>query len=614
MSCPVHLLLLRVPPHELLALAPRLAVRVRRGAVVEHAAVRGPRPAPLGVVRALLPVRHAARGLVHPVRVDAGVDPAAAGGGAVGFELEIAVDGRTGGDVVAVDAPQDVFGRRLRPRPRALHVVAPVQLLHRLVARVRRRRQPLLDHPAQVVEEPQVRALVAGRLDRLLPPLDHALGLGERALLLHVRGGGEEEHLRAARLGADLAGLDLRRVLPERGALDHGEVADDHPVEVRHAQALQLAVRRADGRVLPEQEVAEHLPAVHHVHDRAVRAVVAADPRQEVEAEVVLGRGVLAEVLLEQRHHVGVGRRPVALLGAAADGVQVGGEVFGRFHAGHRQVAGQQVEQRRDVRRALDAGVPAQGEHAAARPADVAQQQLDDRTGADVLRADAVLRPSDAVDQRRGALPVRVRRPRLADRPELLRRRAADALDHLRGVAGEVPLEDLEHAARVLQRRVLGDAVGGVVERSPARPRLHRARLLLVLGRVAGVLVDLTRALVLPAAAVVRRRVGVVTTEQPVQILRVPVLVRDEGRGVRERRDVLAEVQVVGQDVVDQAAEERDVSARADRHVGVGDSAGAGEARVDVDHFRAAGLGLHHPLEPDRMGLGHVRAHDDDAV
>jgi hypothetical protein len=29
---------------------------------------------------------------------------------------------------------------------------------------------------------------------------------------------------------------------------------------------------------------------------------------------------------------------------------------------------------------------------------------------------------------------------------------------------------------------------------------------------------------------------------------------------------------------------------------------------------RAPRLGLHHPLEPDRVGLGHVRAHDDDAV
>ena len=50
------------------------------------------------------------------------------------------------------------------------------------------------------------------------------------------------------------------------------------------------------------------------------------------------------------------------------------------------------------------------------------------------------------------------------------------------------------------------------------------------------------------------------------------------------------------------------------RHVQVGHRAGAGEPRVDVDHRRAAGLGLHHPLEPDRVTLGHVRALDQDAV
>ena len=49
-------------------------------------------------------------------------------------------------------------------------------------------------------------------------------------------------------------------------------------------------------------------------------------------------------------------------------------------------------------------------------------------------------------------------------------------------------------------------------------------------------------------------------------------------------------------------------------HVRVGERAGAGEVRVDVDHLGAARLGLHHPLEPDGMGLGHVRAHDHDAV
>ena len=78
--------------------------------------------------------------------------------------------------------------------------------------------------------------------------------------------------------------------------------------------------------------------------------------------------------------------------------------------------------------------------------------------------------------------------------------------------------------------------------------------------------------------------------------------------------DVLVEVLLVLEDVVDDAAEEGDVAARAQRHVHVGDRRGAGEPRVDVDDLRAARLGLHHPLEPDRVALGHVRALDDDAV
>ena len=50
------------------------------------------------------------------------------------------------------------------------------------------------------------------------------------------------------------------------------------------------------------------------------------------------------------------------------------------------------------------------------------------------------------------------------------------------------------------------------------------------------------------------------------------------------------------------------------RHVQVGHRAGAGEPRVDVDDLRAARLGLHHPLEADRVRLGEVGALDDDAV
>ena len=40
----------------------------------------------------------------------------------------------------------------------------------------------------------------------------------------------------------------------------------------------------------------------------------------------------------------------------------------------------------------------------------------------------------------------------------------------------------------------------------------------------------------------------------------------------------------------------------------------AREARIDVDQGRPLFLGLHRPAEADRVGLGHVRAHEQDAV
>ena len=51
-----------------------------------------------------------------------------------------------------------------------------------------------------------------------------------------------------------------------------------------------------------------------------------------------------------------------------------------------------------------------------------------------------------------------------------------------------------------------------------------------------------------------------------------------------------------------------------DRHVYVGQGAGAGEAGVDMDNRRPATLRFDHPLEPDGVVLRHVRTHDDDDV
>jgi hypothetical protein len=244
-------------------------------------------------------------------------------------------DELAGVQVVAVDPAQHLLGVRLAPHGVAVHGQVPVQLDDRPVALVGRVRQPLPDDPAEVVGEPEVGALVVDGFDGLLAPLQHPLGLRERALLLHVRRGREEEHLGAALLGHDLAGVDLRRVLPERGRLDHREVADDHPVELGHREPHQPPVRHRHGGVLAEQEVAGHL-ALDHVQRGAEDAVVAVDAREVVEAVVVVGGGALAPVLLEQRHQVRVGGVPEALLLAAADRrdvrveVRVAGEGIGR--------------------------------------------------------------------------------------------------------------------------------------------------------------------------------------------------------------------------------------------------------------------------------------------
>ncbi len=251
--------------------------------------------------------------------------------------------------------------------------------------------------------------------------------------------------------------------------------------------------------------------------------------------------------------------------------------------------------------------MPPQGHDAAAWPAHVAQQQLQDRAGADHLRAGGVLGEADGVAPHRRALAPRVLHQLVGDGLEVLRRDAADALDHLRRVAAEVALEDLEDAAGVLQRLVALELA-----------RVHaRARALLEALR--GVLARTGRrrhlaALVHPRTAVVHPRLGVEAAEQPAEVLRVLEVLAHERRGVRVVDDVVLEVALRLEHVADEAAEERDVRARADGEVQVGELARAAVARVDVDDLRAALLGLHHPAEADRVRLGHVGALDQDAV
>jgi hypothetical protein len=68
---------------------------------------------------------------------------------------------------------------------------------------------------------------------------------------------------------------------------------------------------------------------------------------------------------------------------------------------------------------------------------------------------------------------------------------------------------------------------------------------------------------------------------------------------------------------LDEAAQENDVAAGAERSVDVRHGRGACEPRVDMDKrggIAATRLGLHHPLERHWMALGHVRPHDHETV
>ena len=157
---------------------------------------------------------------------------------------------------------------------------------------------------------------------------------------------------------------------------------------------------------------------------------------------------------------------PEALLGPL--GLDVGIEVLVGVGVRHRQVPGSRSNRVGDVGRSLDRGVATQRQDAA--PA-----------GRCCPAAPAGSTPPGCTAPRRCAgSSRRCRRTRwsgparswrsAARRPRgMSARDSADLLDHLRGVPGEVPLQHLEHAPRVLQRLVPFGC-----PRRPARPRRTR--------------------------------------------------------------------------------------------------------------------------------------------
>src|SRR5205823_6813625 len=119
-------------------------------------------------------------------------------------------------------------------------------------------------------------------------------------------------------------------------------------------------------------------------------------------------------------------------------------------------------------------------------------------------------------------LTAAVARDRFRHSQEVRRRDTTPLLNHLRGVAGEVPPQHVEDAARMLQRRVLLRLPW--VECRTTRAELMSGALpfvpLLLLVLVPLVLAH-ADAVVLPGLGAVRAAVSVEAAEQPVEVLRV---------------------------------------------------------------------------------------------
>ena len=157
----------------------------------------------------------------------------------------------------------------------AFRRIVPGKRLYQLVSWLFGIFVELLYLSSQVEDEPGVAPGVVRRLDGLVVPLHHPLGLGKRAVLLGDERRRYEEDFRAALLG-------FAAEFPGFGGLYAVGVEDDEPVEVPQAFLGYLDVRAADGEVLAEDEAAlRH--AVFHVQDRRVERVVAGDPREVVE-------------------------------------------------------------------------------------------------------------------------------------------------------------------------------------------------------------------------------------------------------------------------------------------------------------------------------------------
>src|SRR5438309_1366227 len=192
-----------------------------------------------------------------------------------------------------------------------------------------------------------------------------------------------------------------------------------------------------------------------------------------------------------------------------------------------------------------------------------------------------MLCPTERITNRRTLVRTRSGDERVRNFLKKHRRNAANSLYHLWRVTSKVAAQRLENAARMLQGQIaFGEAKAVIAMVEPALP-VVAALLPVPAGEKAG-----------------RSFFGV-----------AKIFAQNAGR-IGEVDHVIAEEKIVLDNVPDQTAEKRNVTARAHRHPDIGERARARKSWIDVDDSRAALLCFHDPAESDRVGFRHGRSLD----
>src|SRR6266478_1128894 len=187
-----------------------------------------------------------------------------------------------------------------------------------------------------------------------------------------------------------------------------------------------------------------------------------------------------------------------------------------------------------------------------------------------------MLRPTERITNRRALVRTRSGDQRVCNFVKKRRRNSTNFLDHLWCVTGEMAAQRLEDAPRMLQGQItFGETKAAIATVKPG------------LSVVAALLSA-------PAGEKAGRA-----------FFGVAKIFTQNARGVGEVHHVIAEEEIVLDNVPDETAEKCDVTAGAHRHPDIGQRAGTRKSWIDMNNGRAALLCFHHPAETDRVRFGH---------